>query len=188
MLNKPTNLFKQPVSGNLLFTLGIMCIFIFIFNYLTPEYIDDYLYKFQYVHGDPSLSHPIDSFLDIINSQIDHYFNYNGRFSVHILVQLFTGIIGKTIFNIFNTIVFLLFIIGICRYTFKDVNVSSVLISLAIFFLGMPYINETSLWMTGSINYLWTATGLIYFLLYLKRHKHRRFHRRHIFGAILCFF
>lgn len=76
------------------YILLIVGIAFLILNILTPEYLDDYLYKYTFINGIADKNHPIVTIRDIYTSQIDHYFTFNGRVIIHSLVQLFTGIIG----------------------------------------------------------------------------------------------
>lgn len=133
-------------------------------NILTPEYLDDYLYKYTFINGIADKNHPIVTIKDIYTSQIDHYFTFNGRVIIHSLVQLFTGIIGKGIFNFINAVVFTCFIALSVKYSTKSLNKSLILFSTFLIFLCFPAFNDTCLWMTGSMNYLWTSLLTIIFL------------------------
>lgn len=81
-------------------------IIFYILNHFTPLYSDDWHYNFIY-----GTFENINSLSDIIKSQYIHYFKVNGRFIPHFIVQLFDGILGKELFNIFNTIAFIFFLL-----------------------------------------------------------------------------
>lgn len=68
-------------------TLCIIGIAFGILNFLTPEYIDDYLYKFIFHEEGASLDSLITSLWDVFYSQYNHYFVFNGRVVVHTIVQ-----------------------------------------------------------------------------------------------------
>ncbi len=60
---------------------------------------------------DESSTQPINSFVDVIMSQADHYVTTNGRFVVHTFVQSFCALLGKTAFAIANGLVWFLLIL-----------------------------------------------------------------------------
>ena len=156
--------------------MAIIAVAYGVLNFLTPLYHDDFVYKFMFEGGAVNYDHPIRSIGDIIASQVDHYTSVNGRSIVHFLVQLFTGLLGKTVFNLFNVIVFCTFIYLLKRQSIGGKRLEgdarfcvSTLVILVLVLL-MPRFKDTFLWMTGSINYLWSATAALGFLLiYEKR-------------------
>lgn len=113
----------------------------------------------------------------------------NGRSIIHFFVQLFCGILGKDIFNIVNTIIFLIFIAAIlayCKIEKSNLFFYLSLTSVSIFFL-LPSFGGTFLWMTGSINYLWPATVAIFFLIIIEKEKMERFRPATILFALFAF-
>lgn len=144
---------------------------IFLLNVFTPEYLDDYLYKYQFVNGVADKNYPIKDLSDIFRSQIEHYKVFNGRAIVHFFVQLFTGILGKSIFNVINTIVMFLFAYLIVKVSMVRFTVFRFILVNLLLLLLMPPFNACFLWMTGSINYLWAGCSAIlylYILLHLR--------------------
>ena len=145
-----------------------------VLNFLTPEYHDDFVYKFMFEGGTVNYDHPVRSISDIVVSQVEHYQSVNGRSLVHFLVQLFTGVLGKPVFNIVNAIIFGLFLLLLKRYSFRHASgqcheLFALSLTLALVLL-MPRFKDTFLWMTGSVNYLWSATAaLLFLLMYEKR-------------------
>lgn len=138
----------------------------YLLNLLTPEYLDDYLYKFQFINGVADTAHPIIHIKDIINSQINHYFTFNGRVIVHSFVQLFTSIIGKNIFNIVNSLFYCIFIFLLIKISVNKITRLGILFTNLIIIFFMPAFNDCFLWMTGSINYMWSAL-CVTFLFYI---------------------
>jgi hypothetical protein len=163
---RPSWLCGGAVIGFVLVAFGVL-------NFLTPEYHDDFVYKFMFEGGSVNYDHPIKNFGEIFASQIEHYKTVNGRSIVHFLVQLFTGLLGKSVFNIFNVLVFGLFIWLLNRPFNRAAGTCHRLTGLAlslVLVLLMPRYKDTFLWMTGSINYLWSATAALVFLfMYEKR-------------------
>lgn len=139
-------------------------IIFYILNYFTPLYSDDWHYNFIY-----GTLININNLSDIIKSQYIHYFEVNGRFIPHFIVQLFDGILGKEIFNIFNTIAFILFLhlsTHFVKNGYKTSYLPLFLILMLCFFL-IPSFNNCFLWMSGACNYLWVADILFLFNLLL---------------------
>lgn len=147
-----------------------------VLNFLTPLYHDDFVYQFMFEGGTVNYDNPIKSISDIVASQVEHYHSVNGRSIVHFLVQLFTGLLGKTVFNLFNIIVFGVFLFLLRdfsssreRETTPNQGFTAVILVLVLL---LPRFKDTFLWMTGSINYLWSATAaLLFLLIYEKRRK-----------------
>ena len=78
-------------------------------NMLTPlSYGDDYAYAFTMTEPNHlfNMDRPIRNLWDILLSQWNHWQSFNGRFTPHFLLQLFVGILGKDVFNVFNAFVF----------------------------------------------------------------------------------
>ena len=150
-----------------------------VLNFLTPEYHDDFVYKFMFENGTVNYDHPIRSIGDIFVSQVEHYQSANGRSIVHFFVQLFTGLLGKPVFNIVNAIIFCLFLLLLRRYSCRNASGQGqelFLLSLTlILVLLMPRFKDTFLWMTGSVNYLWSATATLLFLLIYEKRRDRAF-------------
>jgi len=91
----------------------------------------------------------------------------NGRFLIHFIVQCFCGFLGKSSFNICNTIVYILFIYG-CILLMEIKTNHKIILAICIIWLGLPiqYIFYYSI--SFAINYLWTSTALIYFLILIR--------------------
>lgn len=150
------------------FILLIVGIAFLILNILTPEYLDDYLYKYTFINGIADRNHPIKTLEDIYTSQLDHYFSFNGRVVIHSFVQLFSGILGKGLFNFVNAVIFTSFIALSVKYTINRLNKPLILLTTLLVLLCFPAFNDTCLWMTGSIGYLWTGLFTIIFLYIFK--------------------
>lgn len=140
----------------------------FVLNVLTPEYLDDFVYKFMFSKDGVDMNHPINNVGQILLSQYNHYFAWNGRFVVHSIVQLFTGLLGKDLFNLFNTIVFLLFSCTLA-YMQGGLKASNICFGCACVFLLFPSFRDTVIWQDGSVNYLWSAFFVLLFLLIIQK-------------------
>ena len=161
--------------------LGIAGIVFYMLMIFTPLFSDDWNYCFVF-----GTDRWIQSLGDIFVSQYNHYFLNNGRFIPHFFVQLFDGILGKGLFNIVNTIVFMVFIILLLRV--KDKTEWRLLpIVLALLLLLMPGFNNAFLWMSGACNYLWAAVLLLLFYRLLTRNEiDSRYYPLLVLFGIVC--
>ena len=147
------------------FLLAVGCI-IYCLNVFTPLFSDDWHYAFIF-----GTHQRIDSIGDIFRSQYIHYFDFNGRSIVHFIVQLFDGILGKNVFNVFNALMFVAFLYALTLvvpnrkgHSFKIISVAFILVFLIM--TGFKYV---FLWLSGSVNYLWVGTVLLVFHYFLER-------------------
>lgn len=154
--------------------IAVAAVAFYVLNLLSAEYHDDFIYKFMIVDGAVDYTKPVGNLADVFRSQVEHYVAVNGRSVVHCLVQVFTGLLGKQLFNVCNALVFALFIWLLQRQVKLRDGAGCLLactLSLALVLL-LPNFNDTFLWMTGSVNYLWSATAAVAFLTI---HEQRRY-------------
>lgn len=139
----------------------------FILNHFTGFYADDYAYMFSFVDGTR-----INSFNDIIPSQIEHYNTVNGKFIAHILAQSFL-MLPPLVFDIINSLAFVFLIILMCLFVDKNkqgINIKLFLIFSVFMLAFLPAFVEVCLWTTGSANYLY---GIIFILLFLLPYRYK---------------
>lgn len=139
----------------------LVCIYLMmlILNLLTPILADDYSYSLGLDDT------KINSFMDIINYQWWHYFNWGGRSVAHTIAQ-FLLLFPKTIFNMINPLIYtcLIYLIYLHAKGNKESNpLFLLLIHLGLWFL-LPVFGQTCLWLVGSCNYLWTSVIILWFL------------------------
>lgn len=138
----------------------------FVLNYLTPLYFDDFRYIYSWQTGER-----ITSVTQIFPSMFAHYQTMNGRIPVHFLAQVFL-LINPTIFDLINSFAFSLFVLLICYYAVGSLkNISATVFSLAFFLIWIvtPDFGESYLWLTGSANYLFGPLIALSFLIpYIK--------------------
>ena len=175
---KPMSVSKHILPAIFLGIIGIVFYMLMVF---TPLFSDDWNYYLVFGTG-----RRIQSLWDIFVSQYNHYFLNNGRFIPHFFVQLFDGILGKGLFNIVNTIVFLVFILLLIRVKGKT-EWRLLPILLALLLLLMPGFNNAFLWMSGACNYLWAAVLILLFYKLLTRDKvNGRYYPLLLLFGILC--
>lgn len=162
---------KIPFYQITLLFLGVL---FFILNYYTPFQHDDYAYAFNYDENSAIVrptNIPISDISDIFTSQYWHYLCVNGRFFTHIIVQLFCGLLGKAIFNIISSIVFICGIHLIvkyinCNYVNKSI-LAIIVFSCLISFI--PDFGLTFLWLSGSVNYMWASFATLFIIILFNR-------------------
>ncbi len=143
---------------------------VYIASYFLMQYNlfigEDCLYA--YIYG---TTEPIKSISDIIISQYRHYQELNGRFLVHVIVQLFCGLWGIEIFRIINSLFFTLLCGLITRFVFNSwkTSILNYIITTLLIFFTIPAIKLTILGnISFSVNYLWTAVFNLLLILLIK--------------------
>lgn len=148
-------------------TIIFFSVLFFILNSMTPLLADDY--GWGYIRGTDH--QPIKNLKDILVSVYDYYFTWGGRIGGNLLSEVFT-LIGKPIFNIANTIIYIintLLIYYICN-TSKKVKISLYIgIHLLIWFFTPDY-GQVMFWLSGACNYLWLITPVLIMILIFKRY------------------
>lgn len=143
---------------------GILLLaYFYALNVMEPLFADDFAYSFIF-----ATDTKVTSLLDIFQSLHVHYFTWGGRLVAHFFGQLFL-LLGKPIFNIMNAIMMVLLIGTIlCFVRLRMMNrvqdVGSLLAVVILCWFGLPNFGETSIWLIGSVNYLWTTVFIMLFL------------------------
>lgn len=161
----------KAVDKSVLLVHVIFITLFYLMNVFTPFNGDDYRYAF--IYGSENYE-KISSLSDVITSQIYHYNHVNGRFVPHFLEQAFMGIWGKPLFNVLNSVVFLIFAYLVYTFIFGSVVMKGMqkaggylFVYFSILFL-FAYPGQTELWMDGSFNYMWPMVmALILINIYL---------------------
>ena len=167
--------FFESISWQMIF-IAYLAIF-FLRNLLTPNVADDFSYKFIWdgagrgnlINGiDPNRLQAVESFSDILISQWQHYFSWGGRTIAHIFAQFFVWQ-EKIFFDVANLFVFaalvlLLFKVG-TGLSLSEMKKSYLLLILAGIYFCAPSLIITTIWLTGTCNYLWMCTLELLFLL-----------------------
>lgn len=136
--------------------LAIVFIYVFYLSYNAIWMGDDIYYGYHC-----QSSETINSFRDIIDSQIWHYLNVNGRFVAHVLVQLSIAVFGKAVFALLNSFVYVLLIIGV----FKLTKTSWLNISAFVFVaFGVLFAFQTKFVPSCQVGYVWMGCMLVWML------------------------
>ena len=149
--------------------LSSIFLVIYILNSITPIMSDDFGYSFNLDHE------RLNGIRDIGNFQIAHYKWWGGRIVAHTLVQLF--LLGpKTIFNIFNSLCFTALILLMYLISKKEKKDNKLIIPIMFFLIYFlqPVFGQCCLWLTGSCNYLWTTTIVLFLLYFFVKMKEKK--------------
>lgn len=155
---------KKYCFEYVILVLGVLFFFI---NEQIPLMSDDILYGYIFpavpLEKTPwgiDISAPVENFLDILESQYNHYFLHGGRTPVHILVQLFSSIVPKDVYSLISSVFFGLFItfLGLASMGKKS-NSDRVqyFIPFIIFFVSMIHPKCFFSTIACGINYLWSS-------------------------------
>ena len=153
------------------------CAVFLLMNIYTTIKEDDLFHSFI---EDGSLR-PIDSLSDVLRGWVAYY-KYDARLA-NVISFTFNGVLGKPVFNIFNTLVF-----GVMAHLLSRMstgrNSAMVLAMLYTYMVtAMPVPGETLLWATAAFNYLWAFTASMLFIAYLLWH--RNSHPGWLLGAVV---
>ncbi|WP_338080900.1 DUF3329 domain-containing protein [Companilactobacillus mishanensis] len=163
---------QQELKDRPFTLLVIIAIFslILVLNILTLYCGDDYVYRFVYQKPVPTDNSQIINTLLIPQSQINHYFNWNGRFVAHTIVQFFMQFNNKLIFDVFNSVAFIGLIVLmnliVRTITGKKLNAFLLMVTFVYLWYFIPDFGQTVLWISGSGNYLWTSLIYLGFILF----------------------
>ena len=138
--------------------LTLIGMLMLLLNLHTPLMMDDYDYSFSWATGER-----LAGLGDIAASQAAHYRLWGGRSVVHFLAQLFLYL-GKPVFNLMNTAMYLLLLLEMTMLAGKrgqGLDGRMPLIAHALMLLAVPFFGTVFLWLDGACNYLWgTALAL----------------------------
>ena len=143
--------------------LVVACVVFLVMNVLTTLKEDDL--AFSLIEG---VWQPVDSLLDLFRSHYNHFIDSNGR-TANFVAALFCGLLGKTAFNICNTLMFglmahLLSLLATGRRSVLALSMFLVMVGTCY-----PVPGETMLWLDGSCNYMWAITLSLLLAYYLLR-------------------
>lgn len=157
---------KHRSNIAIIITLAVVAIVFFCLNLFVPYYDDDVWYSLRYIPGETVA--PITQFSDILVSQYHHYMGENSRAIIHITLQSLLAVLPDWGFDIVNTLMFLLLLWCMARYTqHSDMSVIplALLLSVAGIYWLLPDMDYLFYWAAGSLNYMWTSVATLLFLL-----------------------
>ena len=134
---------------------------VYILNRSVMVSPDDYNYTWVQGRGDGS---KVTNLKDCIDTGRYFYNHWTGRVLPHVLVGIFRNL-NPHIFEVVNTIVFMIFIITTSKILGKKVTFLS-LLSIFGYLAYSRMFGEKFAWVSGALNYLWPATTLSIFIYY----------------------
>lgn len=135
---------------------------IFILNHSVLLSPDDYNYT--WVQGS-NMTKRVDSIENCIETAKFFYNNWTGRIIPHVLVGIFRNL-NPMVFEIVNTLVFMLFVIVITKVLNKKSSFLGILSVFGYLAFSMMF-GEKFAWISGSLNYLWPSTFLAIFIYFV---------------------
>ena len=145
--------------------LLIILLSIYILNHSVLLSPDDYNYTFVQV-GSPKQR--VDSLADCIQTGRFFYTNWTGRVIPHVLIGIFRNI-NPNIFEVVNTLVFMLFIFSIPKVLNQKSSFLAILSVFGYFAYSMMF-GEKFAWISGALNYLWPSTALLIFIYFVYKY------------------
>ena len=161
LFNKTIDMRKTIIILSKIGLILLIAISILILNRSVLLSPDDYSYTLVQGRSDGSR---VSSISDCIESGKYFYNNWTGRVIPHVLVGIFRNI-NPHIFEIINTIVFVLFIYMIPQVLSGKSTFLSIL-SVFGYLVFSAMFGEKFAWISGSLNYLWPALFLCIFIYF----------------------
>lgn len=127
---------------------------------------------------------------DLVESSYYHYMNANGRLFPHMTSQAFGALIGKSVFNVLNAIMFVLLISVVTLLVVRQQRDywKWWIVVLSGLWLLMPETNTCFFLMTYALNYLWSSVFCVLFLLlYFRLEKQQISSWALVIGSIFAF-
>ncbi len=134
---------------------------ILLLNVYSAMAPDEYNYSHIY-----NTDQKIKSFSDIGISMKELYMTWTGRIPVHAMISLFLYV-GIPFYNALNPAIFILFLIFIIKNATKDFKMIYLPILFALLLYGTNAFGEDFIWLSGSLNYLWTSCAMLIYIYYL---------------------
>ncbi len=151
---------SKRTGRNLFFLIGFFVLLVlqFIMHRLIPFMMDDLWYSTNL-----ATEQPLTGILDVIESQVWHFFNWGGRNITHGLLQmiLMGGELFADVCNIFITIAL---VVLICELAGTR-GAFSYFLAASLMILLNANVKMSMFWESGSVNYLYSTTWILLFLL-----------------------
>ena len=167
-MNLEFNIFGKKIDFKNLIKISAkigLILLIFISIYLLNHSVllspDDYNYTF--VQGS-NLTQRVDSLENALQTGRFFYQNWTGRVVPHVLIGIFRNI-NPYIYEIVNSLVFMIFILMISKVLNKKTSFLSILFTFGYLAFSKMF-GEKFAWISGSFNYLWPSTLLVIFIYY----------------------
>jgi len=160
----------------------------FVFNMLTPFWWDDFVMACSFTTWYETPKVLLSSFFDVITSTYNIYQTWNGRIVANFFDFLFMFFKDKNIFNICNTVVYCIFVFLIGFHvtgSFKKMSGLLFMFINILLWVALPKWGQNLLWLTGSLNYLWTGAIILFFLLPFRKKTENLSYKPHVAVSLL---
>ena len=163
----------SKLNRPIIITVSAVFLLVLLLSYFCPLITDDLHFKFIWNGFDAKAGSEVrvSSIADIIESAKNYYQYSGGRVVCHTIVFAMVNL-PKWVFAIFNAAMFCiagLLIHGhILKKTRKKSDLTLAFIYLSMFFL-LPVWGDSILWMSGSVNYLWSGTAILWAIYLIDR-------------------
>lgn len=159
--------------------LTAVAVFTFLRSYWREPVMDEILYGFV-LHtdtyagywGDGQLTERITTLGDIASSMVNHYIYGNGRIPVHIVEQLFTGIIGLDVYSVLNGLLLAGLIVMTIWFSVEPSRRRNVMLwlltAIAVMYM-FPYTHRLWYSINYSCNYLLPSLLMLTVLFMFRR-------------------
>ena len=168
MIEKIEKLKDIKISKTTQIKIYLIIIFLsmLLLNILTPLIADDYSYALNLNNEQ------LNGIKDIIEYQINNYLTWGGRTVAHTIGQLFL-LLPKIVFSFCNSFVYTILVYLIYKHAKLDKEDKPLLIPILhlLMFITIPVLGQTTIWLIGSCNYLWTTTIIAFFLLQYRKNE-----------------
>ncbi len=161
MTDSATNKSEKLIN---IITAAIITLLMLFLNFNCGYASDDW--RFKFIYGNYTVTNGIErieSFEDIVLSVKNYYNSSGGRALCHSLL-FFINMFDKPVFNIINSLIFTSFAYAsyVLIKIISKVNNKFIfpIISLSCILL-LPYFGDNCLWLSGAVNYLWSAAMMI---------------------------
>lgn len=161
---------SQRTNIALILLIAFISFFLmFLMNTSTPYVAEDFDYHYIFADdGRKVTDERISSVSDIVTSMKAHYKTMNGRIITHAIVQMIMLIDKKAVFNVANSVMYVLFTLTVYKHCIGKSKRHSALLFLFVnlsIWLITPQWGLTTVWLLGSVNYLWMSTVRLLYLL-----------------------
>lgn len=148
------NKFKTYIHDRRVHYLLFYLIFLVLLSHVKPTGGDDVIYQSKIVQM---------GFFPWIQ---ELYLLWSGRIVLTGLLAVFLNL-PILIWKILNAFFLTYLVFGIESLTFKDLKLRLLIFSL-ILLIPVQYMSSSAFWVTGSLNYLWPISSLVFILLRIK--------------------
>lgn len=163
--SSPSKLERGGGSAGYWLVMAVVAVVVLVMNWLTTLKGDEYVYALM---PDDMRQH-CTTLAAYLSSMPEQYWSTNGRLA-DVLERLFSSLISKGVFNVFNTVALLLLLNGIQALALgRRRNVLVLAATLLALLFCFPIPGQTLLWQAGAFNYLWSVVLSLWLAIWLKR-------------------